>query len=1188
MHDPCVPSTRNTRRSIWIGVKPPLRGLLWAWLSLSLALVGEIHAAPPAEDVPTNRPIDFNREIRPILSNACFTCHGPDAAKRKGVTKPLRLDNEAGAFADLGGYSAIVRGNPDESEVIQRIISDDPTEIMPPKSVGKSLTPKEIALLTEWVKQGAPYALHWSYVKPVQPTLPPVNQSDWPRNPIDHFVLARLEREKLRPTQEADRPTLVRRLSLDLTGLPPTVAEVDTFVNDTRPDAYERLVDRLLDKQTFGEHWARMWLDLARYADSAGYADDPARTIWGFRDYVIRSINANKPFDRFTVEQIAGDLLPNPSDEQLIATAFHRNTLTNNEGGTNDEEFRNVAIVDRVNTTLAVWMGTTIACAQCHDHKYDPITQEEYFKIFAFFNNTQDRDRKDESPLISAFSDEQKRRKAELEGNVAKLKVLLQTSSPELAVAQREWEAAFPVDLRWSTLDPSELKAVSAAKFHKLEDQSILVETVGSSRDTYRFKALPVEKSLTALRIEALPHESLPDQGPGHAPGGHFKVARIQATLTPKGEKSPTGRYLRVELPGKQKILSLAEVQVFQGAENIARTGTATQSSTAFDGPPARAIDGQTDGNYEKAKSTTHTATSDDPWWEVDLKSTRPVDRVAIWNRTDGALHTRLDGCRIILLDENRTPVWTETVAKAPRMNAELAVSRTRPVPFVTASTGDPDTAAQASEVLDNKQPALRGWSQGGKAGEPVSLTLLTSSPVAVEEGSTLEVTIEQASRIHKETLGRFRISISSDPRAAEVARTPSSILAILRTPDANRTEAQRTELAGYYRSAVAPALASTRAELAKVEKQLEAMKPETTVPIQRELPAKERRTTHIQLRGNWLSLGQEVTEGVPATFPAIAKQGSLNRLDLARWLVDQDNPLTSRVIANRYWEQIFGGGLVPTSEEFGSQGEPPTHPELLDWLAVELIQSGWDTKGFLKRLVTSATYRQDSRVEPELIERDPDNQLLARGPRFRLSAEMIRDQALAVSGLLSSKMYGPPVKPPQPSMGLNAAFGGGIDWTTSPGDDKYRRGLYTTWRRSNPYPSMATFDAPNREVCIVRRMRTNTPLQALVTLNDPVFVEAAQALARRVEASPGTLTDKVQFAFRTCLSRSPSEAEVERLVRLFEFTRVPFEKDPKRALEMATQPLGAAPKESDMANLAAWTVVGNVLLNLDEALMKR
>ena len=505
-----------------------------------------------------DRPVDFNREVRPILSNRCFACHGPDAGKRKGVGKPLRLDTEAGAFEDLGGYSAIVKGKPDESELIRRIRSDDPVEVMPPPKHAQKLPTAEVERLSRWIEQGAPYARHWSYARPTRPDPPGVKTTGWARNPVDRFILARIEKEGLTPSLEADKDALIRRVALDLTGLPPMPEEVDSFLGDEAPDAYERLVDRLLARSSYGEHAARLWLDLARYADSSGYADDPARTIWAYRDYVIRSFNANKPFDRFTIEQIAGDLLPDATDESRIATAFHRNTMTNNEGGTNDEEFRNAAVVDRVNTTMAVWMGTTIACAQCHDHKYDPLSQADFFRLFAFFNNTQDADRGDEGPTIAVVSDQQKRIRGELEGEIGRLERTLKTPTPETIASQVDWEKAFAVGLDWQTPKPASATSREGAEIRILDDRSIRVGSKGKA-DLASVVLLVAGPGLTALRIEALPDgdQGTADLGP--------VVTKVRASIRPPGGPSPKARYVRVELPGKEKILSLAEVQVFRG-----------------------------------------------------------------------------------------------------------------------------------------------------------------------------------------------------------------------------------------------------------------------------------------------------------------------------------------------------------------------------------------------------------------------------------------------------------------------------------------------------------------------------------------------------------------------------------------------------------------------------------------------
>ncbi|MSU36303.1 MAG: DUF1553 domain-containing protein [Pedosphaera sp.] len=1135
--------------------------------------------------IPAADRVDFNRDIRRVLSENCFKCHGPDAKDRKNGKKGLRLDLQESAQADLGGRRAIAPGHPEESEMIRRITNKDPEELMPPPDSGKKLSAQEKALLRRWIEQGATYSKHWSHVKPIRTSMPEIRGGSWPKNAIDHFILARLERENLQPSPETDRAALLRRAALDLTGLPPSFDEIDAFTNDTQSDAYEKAVDRLLKKNAYGEHWARLWLDQARYADSSGYADDPARTIWAFRDYVIRSLNANKPFDQFTIEQLAGDLLEDPTDDQLAATAFHRNTMTNNEGGTNDEEYRNVAIVDRVNTTMAVWMGTTMACAQCHNHKYDPISQEDYFRLYAILNNTADADRTDESPVLSLFTDTQKAQRKQLLPEIARLEKIVQTLTPELVKAQTDWEKTLEGDLKWEPLKPTIVKSKAGATVSQEADGTVQVER-GGKTDVYTVEmSVTVADKLTAFRLEALPDEKLPGRGVGHA-DGNFVVSRVSATITPSEPTPLLGRYLRLELPGKARILSLAEVQVFHGTENIALQGEARQSSTAYNGPAKLAIDGNTNGNYAGGKSTTHTETTADPWWELDLRSVQAVSGLTVWNRTDNS-GERIRGLRMTLLNEKRETVWQEELQQVPDPSSEISLNGARRVPFSSLYASFTQKDFNAADVLANSNPEKLGWAVAPRFGEPHSLTLIPRDPVELRVGASLSVSIEQISKYEYATLGRLRLSKTSDPRASELARTPSPVLAILRLPFAQRSESQREELARYYRS-IAPALKSDRDQLAVVKKQLDELKPYTTVPVLRELAGTDRRKTHIQIRGNYLNLGQEVSEGLPAAFFSLTESGPTNRLTLARWLMDENNPLTSRVEVNRLWEAIFGIGIVRTSEEFGAQGDLPSHPELLDWLATELIGSKWDIKHVLKLMVTSATYRQSSRVTPELEAVDSDNRLLARGPRFRLSAEMIRDQAMFVSGLMNATIHGLPVKPPQPKLGLSAAFGSGTDWETSMGGDQYRRALYTTWRRSNPYPSMATFDAPNREVCTVRRERSNTPLQALVTLNDPVYVEASQALARRMVASGASLSERVRHGFRLCLSRTPTETELAGLLGLYTKSLERFSRNEEKAEAIATNPLGAAPKGANIAELAAWTLVGNVLLNLDETLMKR
>ena len=924
--------------------------------------------------------IDFNTQIKSLLSNRCIACHGPDEEHREAG---LRLDTFEGATRDIDGYSAIVPGNPEDSEILFRVtLEHGDQELMPPKGRGERLSEEEVALLTEWIKQGAKYDKHWSYKSPVRAEVPEKE------HPVDFFIDQRLKKEGLSRSEPADKRTLARRVSLDLIGLPPTLDELNEFLTDKSSDAYSNYVDRLLARSEFGEHWARMWLDLARYADSAGYADDRPRTIWGYRDYVIRAFNNNLPFDQFTIEQLAGDLLPNPSQEQLVATAFHRNTQTNNEGGTNDEEFRNVAVVDRVNTTFATWMGTTMACAQCHTHKYDPITHHEYFQVFDVFNQTQDSDKRDESPVL------------------------------------------------------------------ELKDESVEVR-----RESVRKQIEDQKKLISELETKPQPliYKAHKQSGP---------------VMT---------RFVRVTNLVKQGFLHLAEVEVYEDGKNVARSGKVSQSSTGFNGPAKLAIDGNTDGDYAKM-SVTHTNKEDNPWLEIDLGSPRKVNQIKIYNRTDGGTAHRVKEFQIVALDEKREPNWVQRVKKTPNPDYVVSV----PVSFESFSPEQVRAIAQYKSEADPK-----------------------------------ELTVAQK-------------------------------------------------------------------KLKDLQNRLNGIKG-PTVPIFRELAKDKRRNTFVHLRGSYLSHGDQVHAGFPtALFDAPEGVSAPNRLDFAKWIMDPNNPLTPRVTANRFWEKLFGIGLVATSEEFGSQGELPSHPRLLDWLATEMIRLNWDVKAFIKLLVTSETYKQSSHVTDEMAANDPANRLLSRGPRIRLSAEMVRDQALAVSGLLSSKMYGAPVKPPQPDMGLKAAFGGGIDWQTSAGEDRYRRGLYTTWRRSNPYPSMVAFDAPNREVCTVRRDRTNTPLQALVTMNDPVYIEAAQALARKMVTSGKSVAEQISKGFEICLSRKPDAGELNRLVALFEQIKVKYSQNQNLAKQMATDPIGPVPSGMNTTDLAALTVTSNVLLNLDEILMKR
>ena len=1127
-------------------------------------------------DASAEEKIDFNRQIRPLISNHCIACHGPDDKERKA---DLRLDTLDGATMDLGGYAAVVPGKPDESELLLRILSEDEEEVMPPPKKGKRFTPEQADLIRRWIAQGGKYEKHWSYSPPVKQEVPPVSDAKWPTNEVDRFLLARLEKEGLKPSPEADRPTLARRLSLDLTGLSPAWSEVESFVKDTSPDAYERYVASLLAKPSFGEHWAQQWLDLARYADSSGYPSDQSREIWGYRDWVIGALNRNLPFDQFTVEQIAGDLLPKPTEGQLIATAFHRNTMTQNEGGTSDEEFRTAAVVDRVNTTMAVWMGTTMACAQCHTHKFDPITHHEYFSVYAMLNQSADADRKDETPVHSFHTAEQKAARALLEKEIGDLEKRFASPDPSWLSGLGKWDAEFPRDLAWQTPKPDKATNAPAEVVASIAGDGVVTLSANVDKATQTVELALPEGPLGAVRLETRP-----------APGfGNFVLTGLKAEVIPPDLASgPKARYVRIELPGKARFLQLAEVEVIGGGANLAAKGKASHSSQYQDAAAARAIDGRTDGDYDK-KSVSHTNGEDNPWWEVDLGSEQSIERIVVWNRTDGGTSIRLERFSILALDEKRNPVWKEQAIPAPKDKAGFALGGPQALTFASASADYEQSGFPAASILKPAAPDNPGWAVGGATDRPHELLLTLAKPVTIGGGSKLRVTLEQQSTHTKHLLGSFRIGVTGDARIAQRLATPAPVIALLSKPAAERGEAERKALTEHYLRNIAPENAKERARLVAARKELEAIKP-ATVPIMQELAEKERRETKLQLRGNWQNLGDVVTPGVPAAFHPFPDKAPKNRLGLGQWLVSRDNPLTARVAVNRYWEAIFGTGIVRTSEEFGSQGELPFHPELLDWLAVDFMEHGWDVKRLLTQLVTSRAYRQESRVTPELQELDPDNRLVARGPRFRPSGEQLRDQALAVGGVLSARMGGPGVRPMAPNLGLSTAFGRSNDWTVSEGEDRRRRSVYTEVRRNGPYASFATFDAPNREVCTIRRGRTNTPLQAFVTMNDPVFVEANQALARRLaaEVKSGDPAAKVRQAYRLALSREADESEVATLTRLHEEALTVFKADAEAAKKMATEPIGPAPEGADLTDLAAWTATANVIMNLDEFLMRR
>ena len=1120
---------------------------------------------------------DDRFEVRPLLAKNCYACHGPDEAHREA---DLRLDVRDAAIES----GAIAPGAPDESELIRRITSDDPEERMPPPKTGRQLSAAEVQTLRDWIAGGAKFSKHWSYEAPQRPPLPKVSRPDWCRNPIDYFVLAQLDKADLAPEPEADRYRLIRRLSLDLIGLPPTIEEVEAFVRDERPDAYERLVDRLLVSPAYGEHWARKWLDLARYADTTGYEKDSIRKIWTFRDWVINALNADMPFDQFTIEQLAGDLLPNATKDQIIATAFHRNSMQNDEGGVDKEEYRVAAVIDRVNTTMQVWMGTTMGCCQCHSHKYDPFSHSEYYKLFAFFNQSEDANRYDQEPLILTPTREQQKLKADLDRQLEESKRAYAARCDQLAGVQREWETAVTKEIDWKPLRPTKVTSQGGATCKVRSDGSVLVSGTRPGADSYTIQTVADLERVSALRLEALPDESLPRRRAGRADDGGFVISKVQVFQEPI-PPAENVKYVRVELP-RHDWLTLAEVQVFRDNENVARAGMATQSSTAYEGFAKLAIDGSTDPHFSSGRSISHTFFNDHPWWEVELAEPTRVDRVTLWNEEGHP--RRLVGGVISLLDANRKSVWQQTMLFSPDLTATYKVDLAATPQIAWAGATSERNDFSALHAIESHDPKSHGWSPDPNASGTQSLFLGFERPVEFNVRKQFKIIVEQQARVDGkggQTLGRFRLYATDRPDAATTATVPLSVAAIARLAPEKRTAAQTKEITQYFRS-FQPELKALVAERENIERRLsDEYRPDKT-PIMKELAASELRKTHVFNRGSFLSPGEEVSADTPHVFPPFAGDLPRNRLGLAKWLIDRNNPLTARVAVNRHWEQLFDKGIVLTSEDFGSQGVLPTHPELLDWLAVELMDNGWSLKKLAKTIVMSATYRQSSRITSEKLARDPENRLLSRGPRSRLSAEQIRDQALAVSGLLSRKLGGPSVMPPQPD-GVWQVVYSDDRWVTSQGDDCYRRGIYTFWRRTSPYPSAMALDATSRETCTIRRVTTNTPIAAFALLNDPVYVEAAQAVARQILEHGGRDSEsQAAYAFRRVLARTPVESEVQRLVALYDSERSYYEKQRDAAGQMSSNDQASAPTR-DVASLAAWTVVSNVLLNLDETLSK-
>lgn len=1030
--------------------------------------------------------IDFNRDIRPILSDTCFTCHGPDDAKRKAK---LRLDEKEHAFkAAKSGAVPIIPGKSAESEVFRRLTTTDEDDHMPPAKGSRQLTAAEIDLIRRWIDQGAEYQSHWAFVTPTRPVRPAVKQKSWPRNDIDYFVLARLEKDGLKPSPEADKTTLIRRATLDLTGLPPSPAEVDAFLADKSAGAYEKLLDRLLDSPHYGERMAVEWLDAARYADTHGYHIDSARDMTHWRDWVIGAFNSNKSFDQFTIEQLAGDLLPNATPGQKIASGFNRNHMINYEGGAIAEEYHTAYLIDRVNTTATVWLGLTMACAQCHDHKYDPLTMKDYYSFYAFFNNVPEKGldgrNGNADPVLKVVTPSQTAKLDELKNKVIQAEANLKTAESALASHQAEWE-----------------KTLLSKTDNAPEPQGLLL----------RF---PLDESLDAQS----------------ASGTNFP-GTLEDDKKPKWIQGKLGKAL--ELTGKEKqFISAGEPVNFDTTNSFSYGCWVRQSGKGTGALLAKMDDGDALRGFDLLLG-------------------------------DGKLHLHIiqswpkSALRIVAKSAIPQDAWTHVFA-----------------------TYDGSGKASGAKLYVN--------------GESVPFEITNDNlSGSILNKATLNLGKRSATHPFKGALDDMRIynRVLKPREVAALVEKP--ILDLAKVPADQRAADQKKQLAEHYRDNYAPEWKKAKDALAQAKKAVTDFdKSIPTSMIMGEMA--KPRETFMLVRGDYDKKGGKVSAATPAAFAPLPPNAPANRLGLAQWLVSPDQPLTARVTVNRYWQMYFGNGIVKSAENFGSQADWPTHPHLLDWLATEFVRSGWNVKAMQKLIMMSATYRQSSVVTTQALEHDPENLLFTRGPRLRLPAEFIRDQALAMSGLLNPKIGGASVFPYQPP-GLweelmaredNDSFTA-QKYRQSKGADLYRRSMYTFWKRTSPPSTLGTLDAPDRQTCVVRRQRTNTPLQALLLMNDPTFVEASRKLAERIMTEARDEKQRIKLAFRLAMARAPKSAEADELLKLYRTQLASYQQNPAEASHLLQVGESPANASLNQAELAAWTIVATTILNLDETITK-
>ena len=1169
-------------------------------------------AAPICFGAASGKPgskIEFNRDIRALLSDNCFACHGPDENKRKAK---LRLDVKDEAFkpAKSGDY-AIVPGDLKKSQLVARITAKDEEEVMPPPKTGKKLTPQQIDLLKRWIAEGATWQTHWAYETPKRPALPPVKDATWPKNEIDHFILAKLDKEKLKPSKEADKTTLVRRASFDLTGLPPTPDEVDAFLADKSPQAYEKVVDRLLNSPRYGEHQARYWLDAARYADSHGFHIDSERSLWKWRDWVINAYNKNMPFDEFTIEQLAGDLLPEATVDQKIGSGFIRANMSTGEGGAIVEEYQCKYTFDRTETTSTIWMGLTMTCARCHTHKYDPILHREYYGLYAIFNNlnesVMDGNKPNPDPFIKVPTPDQTRREEELKNLLADGRKKLDAPMPELDRAQPEWEAKWRSKLSegWTVLKPGTVTSTNGTEFTIAEDNSVLAHGTNPPKDSYEVKLAVAPGVLAALRLEALPHESLPQKGSGRADDGNFRLSEFEAEVTyadtntkptkikfsqALADSARAGNDAGLAIDGKPEtgwqadtngltdphaalFLSADPITVKSNAELVVRLRYEASTSKRAIGhfrlsaaqneelvqllAPPKAEPWQAVGPFKTENTQQGFTNVFEPEKEIDLKKAYAGVREEIkWN----AKADFEDGKANVLVQDLHG------------VHGAYYLYRTMKLP-----------APRKVEVSLRADDLFKLWVNGKLVAERSTKEKPGDEPVKV----SLDLKKGENKFVWKvvTTQGEARFTFRKSLGDADAI--PADVAALFAATGKFNSDQQK-KIRTVFRKLRSPEFKTTFENVEKWKEEndgLERAIPTTMVAKDMEKP----RETFMLIRGEYDKKGDKVQPGVPAILPPWPANTPTNRLGFARWLLQPEHPLTARVTVNRYWQQYFGTGLVKTAEDFGVQSDNPSHPELLDWLATEFVRTGWDVKRMHRLLVTSATYRQSSKVTPKLLAKDPENRLLARGPRFRVDAEAVRDTALAVSGLLVERIGGKGAKPYQPpGLWEAVSFNNSQKYVPDTGEGQYRRSLYTYWKRQSPPPNMMLFDAPTREYCVVRRPRTNTPLQALALMNDPQIVEASRAFAQRIMTEGGKDAEsRLAFGFRLATSRKIASDESKVLLQLLNTELADYRKDGEAADKLLSIGAFKAKPELDRAELAAWTMVANTILNLDETITK-